>query len=141
MVGDDPYLIVDHLQDAAPHGEPVASQAERTGSEQCDHRGVTGEDTEIAVERGRADGFDVALEDDTLWRHDRDVQWHYCFSFSAFATTSSIEPAMKNACSGRLSNSPFTKRSNEEIVSSIVSCLPLMPVNCSATSNGCDMNR
>src|SRR5580658_4237925 len=120
----------------------MATQAEDAGSQQRDHRRVARQDPDVAIERGGADGVDVAFEDDALRGHDLHVQRHYCFaSFSAFAMTSSIEPAMKKACSGRLSNSPFTKRSNDEIVSSMVSCLPLMPVNCSATSNGCDMNR
>ncbi|MNC97578.1 hypothetical protein D3C83_152780 [compost metagenome] len=48
---------------------------------------------------------------------------------------------MKKACSGRWSNSPATRRSNELIVSSSFTNLPGRPVNCSATEKGCDMKR
>src|SRR5215472_11960778 len=120
----------------------MATEPQRAGPEKRDHRCVPGQNTQIAVERGRPNRFHVALEDDALRRHDGDVQCHYCFANrSAFATTSSMPPAMKNACSGKWSNSPLIKRSNDEMVSSSLICLPSMPVNCCATVNGWDMNR
>ncbi len=55
------------------------------------------------------------------------------YSVLALASTSSMPPTFRNACSGMLSYSPLAMASKEEMVSSISTYEPSMPVNCLAT--------
>ena len=110
-------------------------------AKQRHERRVSSENTQFPIERGDDDGCRVPFEQCRLGRDHRNVQHVQPWIFLAFSSTSSAPPAMKNACSGYWSNSPATNRSNDEIVSSSLTYLPLMPVNCSATENGCDIKR
>src|SRR5690242_942505 len=145
LLRHDAHDVVDDLKKPAVDVEPpsaLATHAQDTLAEESHQRRVAGENAHLAVERRRDDRVGRALVQHGLGRDDGDVEHasQPC-SFFAFSTTSSMPPAMKNACSGRLSNSPATSRSTEEIVSSSFTYLPLIPVNCSATENGCDMKR
>ena len=142
VLRDDPNLVVHDLEkstldaESRPRAEPEVALAEKGH-----HRRVTREDADLTVERRGDDGIRRPLEQHRFRRDDRDGEHDQPCSFLAFSTTSSMPPAMKNACSGRLSNSPATSRSIDEIVSSSFTYLPGIPVNCSATENGCDMKR
>ena len=59
----------------------------------------------------------------------------------AASTTWSMPPFMKNADSGSSSCSPSMTSRNERTVSSIETYVPGVPVNASATWNGCDRKR
>src|SRR6476619_2560910 len=138
----DADLIVHDLEEPALDAEACARAEPKIAfAEQGHHRCMPAEDAHLAVERRGDDGIRRPLEQHRFRRDDRDGQHDQPCSFLAFSTTSSMPPAMKNACSGRLSNSPATRRSNELIVSSSFTYLPGMPVNCSATEKGCDMKR
>src|SRR5450755_1574560 len=63
------------------------------------------------------------------------------FIFSAASSTSSMPPLRKNACSGTSSCLPSTISWKLRTVSSTFTYLPLTPVNCSATWNGCEKKR
>ena len=69
VLRDDPNLIVDHLQEAALHLEPLTSaraEAQLALAQQRHHGRVTREDADLAVERGGDDGLGGALEEDSL---------------------------------------------------------------------------
>src|SRR5688500_12771001 len=136
VLGHDPHLVVDDLQKAALDPEPLPgtrAEPKLALAEQRHHWGMAREDAHLSVERRGDDGLRGTLEQHGLRRDDRNGEHDQPCSFLAFSTTSSMPPAMKNACSGRWSNSPATRRSKLEIVSSSLTYLPGMQENCSAT--------
>src|SRR5215469_13021542 len=74
----------------------------------------------------------------TLWH---DSCYAVAFIFSPASTTSSMPPLRKNACSGTSSYLPSRISWKPRTVSSTLTYLPLTPVNCSATWNGCEKKR
>src|ERR1019366_7628506 len=62
-------------------------------------------------------------------------------AWAAASTTCSIRPLRKNALSGRSSCLPSISSAKPRIVSAIGTYSPGVPVNCSATENGCERNR
>src|SRR6185437_5442561 len=109
-------------------------------SEDTEHRRVTAENADIAVECLGDPPFGGARPHLALWHDQLDSQAHRSSSL-ALRSRSSIPPHMKNACSGMWSYLPSVIALNEEMVSSIGTNAPSMPVNCSATNIGWDRNR
>src|SRR6202022_4089573 len=141
---NDSYVIVQNLHEPAAYGETgsrAVPEAQLAVAEQCHERRMAREDANLSIESRRHNGVRLALEEHSFRRDHRDLEHYALASRCAASTTPSMPPCMKNACSGYWSNSPATRRSNEEIVSSSFTYCPLMPVNCSATANGCDMKR
>src|SRR5215203_3607947 len=146
LLRHDSDVVIDHLKKPAFDVESLlatrSAKPKRALSEQRHHRSVILQNSNLSVERRRNDRRNLAVEQNALRRDHRDLQHQPCAAILlAFSMTSSIPPAMKNACSGSVSNSPATRRSNDEIVSSSFTYLPGMFVNCSATANGWDMKR
>src|SRR3954453_21776337 len=114
---------------------------------------VAGEHADLTVGRGQHDFIDFDVDDLPLARDDGEVDLGrkcvghpvpYAASFficSARSSTCSIVPMSRKACSGMSSCFPSTISLKPRIVSAILTYCPLMPVNCSATWNGCERKR
>jgi hypothetical protein len=144
-LGNDAHDVVRHLKETAIDLEAARAafdtlESQHTATEESHERSMPGQHTNLAVEGRGYDGRHTPVEQHPLRRDDRGVH-DQARNRSAFAIASSMPPHMKNACSGSESNSPLTSRSKEEIVSSSLTYLPGMPVNCSATAKGWDMKR
>src|SRR5262249_44374765 len=127
---------------------PVALVDEHRADVELDqHRGVTLQDADVALDASRDDHGRLAGPHLPLGGDQMDLERHRYAPASepasdrACASASSIPPTKKKACSGRWSYSPSASPLNEEMVSSTGVYLPSIPVNCSATKNGCDRNR
>jgi hypothetical protein len=101
----DTHDVVYDLEEAAFDAEaPLTPRAELqlTLPQQRHHRRVPGENAHLSIERRSDNRFRRPLEQHGFRRDDRDGEHRDqpCI-FLAFATTSSMPPAMKNACSGR----------------------------------------
>src|SRR5439155_16795224 len=105
-------------------------------------RRVAAEDPHVSLHTGRDHHLGGSRPHFALRRDEVNFDAHVDVDSICLAcsTASSMLPTRKNACSGRLSYSPSQIPRNEAIVSSIGTYFPGMPVNCSATKNGCDRN-
>src|SRR4051812_17481974 len=113
------------------------------GVEHRQQRLVVGQDADGAHARARGHHLDLVVEGLALRREDLDLERsprHQRF-FLAASTTSSILPLSRNADSGRSSCWPSRISLNERTVSAIDTYAPGVPVNASATWNGCDRKR
>jgi hypothetical protein len=74
----DPYLVVGDLEKPSLYVEPfppsVGAEPERPLTKQRHHRRVSGENTDLTIERRSDDGVDLAFEEDPLWGDDGDMQ-------------------------------------------------------------------
>ena len=64
-LGDDPDLVVQHLEEPALDNEapaPRAPKPELAGAEHRHHRGVTGENPHLSIVRRRDDGIGFTLK-------------------------------------------------------------------------------
>src|SRR5918994_266320 len=131
--------------DGRPFPSSILALDPKRGVGQADQqRRVTDEDPDIALDAVRDDHLRGSRPDLALGRDHVDLErghpYAACFIFSAAWTASSTPPTRRNACSGRWSYSPSVSARNDAMVSSTGTYLPGIPVNCSATKNGCDRN-
>src|SRR6185295_19239220 len=148
LVDEDERVGALHLEEALALREPdhlglgpVEPQLGRVQDRQ--QRLVVGQDADAAHARARGHHLDLVVEDLALGGEDLDGERGpgHRQSFFAASTTSSIDPLRKNADSGRSSCLPSSTSRNERTVSPIGTYWPGVPVNCSATENGCDRKR
>src|SRR6185436_91470 len=102
----------------------------------AEQRLVVGQHADRAHRRAGRDHLDLVVEDLALGGEDLDAELR-----PGHATTPSMPPFMKKADSGNSSWSPSMTSRNERTVSSVETYCPGVPVNASATWNGCDWKR
>src|SRR5215471_3038951 len=116
--------------------------------ERCQHWRVPWQDAEIPFGPRHLHFVHLLADEQAVGRDDLQLErrrdrrcGHQLFAiFSAFSSASSMVPTRKNACSGTASCLPSTISLKLLTVSAIGTYLPGIPVNCSATKNGCDRN-
>src|SRR6185369_16685018 len=112
-----------------------------THAERGHERRVVGQDPELALAAGDRHGIDLARVGEALRRDDLEMEGHQDSSLAAFSRTSSMVPARKKACSGRVSVLPSRISLNDATVSLTGTYLPALPVKTSPTKNGWLMKR
>ena len=114
-----------------------------TGLYDHSERRVTSIDANLALCCIELHHIRLFIEKFAVRRHNCKLELlcHSSTSYLALATTSSIVPAFKKCPSGMSSCFPSMISLKPLIVSVIGTYLPGIPVNCSATWNGCDRNR